>query len=146
MDSEGRKHVLGLWAGATENAQVCGALLDGLIERGLPTDRKYLFVLDGSKALKKAVTSRFGPQALIQRCRIHKERNIKSYLPKKYHPLLKLKLRAAWGMTDYHEARQALQRVHDWLATINIAAAASLKEGLEETLTINPAEFARRVA
>ena len=137
VDSEGRKHILGLWAGATENAHVCGALLDELIERGLPTEQKYLFVLDGSKALKKAVKLRFGSGALIQRCRIHKERNVRAYLPKRYHAVLALKLKAAWGMTNYLEARQALQQVHDWLATINIAAAASLEEGFDETLTIN---------
>lgn len=136
VDFEGRKHVLGLWPGATENAQVCGELLDNLIERGLSTQEKYLFVLDGSKALKKAVTSRFGKQALIQRCRIHKERNIKSHLPKQYHRLLSMKLKSAWGMTDYIQAKQELQKVHDWLATINIAAAHSLEEGMEETMTV----------
>ncbi len=137
VDFEGHKHVLGLWPGATENAEVCGALLDDLIERGLPTKEKYLFVLDGSKALKKAVRDRFGKQALIQRCRIHKEQNLKGYLPKQYHKLLSMKLKVAWNMSDYLEARQELQKVHDWLATINIAAAHSLEEGFEETLTIN---------
>lgn len=136
VDFEGRKHVLGSWPGATENAQVCGELLDNLIERGLSTREKYLFILDGSKALKKAVASRFGKGALIQRCRIHKERNIKSHLPKQYHRLLSMKLKSAWGMTDYTQAKQELQRVHDWLATINIAAAHSLEEGMEETLTV----------
>jgi len=145
VDSQGRKHVLCLWAGATENAQVCGALLDELIERGLPTNCRYLFVLDGSQALAKAVKTRFGRRALIQRCRLHKQRNIQRYLPKKDHGLLHLKLKAAWGLTDYAEARRQLEKVHDWLATINISAAASLEEGLEETLTVTrlklPAEL-----
>ncbi len=92
VDRQGRKHVLGLWAGATENAVVCGALLDDLIARGLSVDKPYLFILDGAKALKKAVVSRFGAKGLIQRCRVHKKRNIQKYLPKKYHGMLSLKL------------------------------------------------------
>lgn len=87
IDTGGARHVLGLWPGATENSGICGALLDQWIERGLAADRRYLFILDGSKALKKAVTDRFGTAALIQRCRLHKERNLRSYLPKKYHRL-----------------------------------------------------------
>jgi len=137
VDSEGHKHVLGLWPGATENADVCGRLLDDLIERGLPSDKHYLFVLDGSKALKKAVVKRFGDQTLIQRCRIHKERNIRSYLPKKYHKLLGMKLRAAWGMTRQEDALRELLKVRDWLAETSQAAAGSMEEGLEETLTVN---------
>jgi transposase-like protein len=137
VDSGGCKHVLGLWPGATENAEVCGALLDELIERGLSTSKRYLFVLDGAKALKKAVTERFGSEALIQRCRLHKERNIQKYLAKKYHKLLSMKLWAAWGMTNYEEAYKELQKVHDWLASVNQAAARSLDEGFEQTLTVN---------
>ena len=137
VDRQGRKHVLGLWSGATENAEVCGALLDDLIERGLAKDKPYLFVLDGAKALKKAVVRRFGSKALIQRCRVHKKRNLQKYLPKKYHGMLSLKLKMAWGMTEYDQALKELRKVHDWLASINQAAAASLEEGLEETLTIN---------
>jgi len=137
IDIGGGKHILGLWPAATENSEVCGQLLDELIERGLSTQQRYLFILDGSKALKKAVRARFGRQVLIQRCRLHKERNIRKYLPKKYHKLLAMKLRAAWGMTDYEEARKQLYKVHDWLACINRAAAKSLEEGFEETLTVN---------
>jgi transposase-like protein len=137
VDREGHKNVLGLWPGATENAEVCGALLDDLIERGLSRDKRYLFVLDGAKALHKAVVQRFGAQALIQRCRLHKRRNVEKYLPNKYHGMLALKLRVAWEMTDYDQAYQELQKVHDWLASINQAAAQSLEEGFEQTLTIN---------
>jgi len=137
VDRQGRKHVLGLWSGATENAEVCGALLDDLIARGLSTQKSYLFVLDGAKALKKAVTSRFGSKTLIQRCRVHKKRNVLKYLPKQYHGLLSMKLRMAWGMTEHDKAIKELRKVHDWLASINQAAAGSLEEGMEETLTIN---------
>lgn len=137
IDIGGRKHVLGLWPGATENSQVCGQLLAELIERGLSKQQRYLFILDGSKALVKAVKGHFGRQVLIQRCRLHKERNIQKYLPKKYHKLLAMKLQAAWGMTDYQEAKRELYKVHDWLASINQAAARSLDEGFDETLMIN---------
>lgn len=137
VDREGHKHVLGLWPGATENAEVCGALLDDLLARGLSKDKQYLFVLDGAKALHKAVVQRFGARTLIQRCRLHKRRNVEKYLPQKYHGMLALKLRVAWEMTDYEQARQELQKVQDWLASINQAAAQSLEEGFEETLTIN---------
>jgi putative transposase len=137
LDDEGRKHVLGLWSGATENAEVCGALLDDLIERGLSRDHPYLFVLDGAKALRKAVIQRFGSRALIQRCRVHKKRNLQKYLPKKYHGMLSMKLKVAWEMTDYTQARQELRKVQPWLASINQAAARSLEEGFEETLTVN---------
>jgi putative transposase len=119
VDRQGRKHVLGLWSGATENAEVCGALLDDLIARGLSVDKPYLFVLDGAKALKKAVTSCFGSKALIQRCRVHKKRNVQKYLPRKYHGMLSMKLEMAWGMTDYDQAYKELRKVHDWLASIN---------------------------
>lgn len=137
IDTQGRKYVLGLWPGATENSVICGALLDNLTERGLSIEKKYLFVIDGSKALRKALTDRFGTLALIQRCRIHKERNIRGYLPKKHHRLLARKLRAAFGMTDYDEALKELTKVHDWLASISEAAASSLDEGLEELLTVH---------
>ena len=137
VDREGRKHVLGLGSGATENSEVCGALLDDLTERGLSKDKPYLLILDGAKALRKAVTSRFGSKVLIQRCRVHKKRNVLKYLPKQYHRMLSLKLQVAWGMTAYDKAYRELRKVHDWLASINHAAAESLEEGFEETLTIN---------
>jgi transposase-like protein len=137
IDTQGNKHVLGIWPGATENSEICGALLDNLIERGLSASRKYLFVIDGSKALRKAITGRFGTSALIQRCRIHKERNIRGYLPKKHHRLLAMKLRAAYGMTDYDDALNELQKVHSWLMSISEAAANSLQEGFEELLTVH---------
>jgi transposase-like protein len=137
VDAAGNKHILGLWPGATENSVVCGSLLDDMIERGLSVGTQYLFVIDGAKALKKAITDRFGRSALIQRCRIHKERNIRSYLPKKHHRLLAMKLKAALAMTDYAEALRELRKVHEWLMSISDAAANSLEEGFEELLTVN---------
>ena len=137
VDTTGTKHILGIWPGATENSDVCGSLLDDMIERGLSVGTRYLFVIDGAKALKKAIKDRFGTGALIQRCRIHKERNIRSYLPKKHHRLLAMKLKTAFGMTDYAEALRELTRVHEWLMSISDAAVVSLKEGFEELLTVN---------
>jgi transposase-like protein len=137
IDMAGNKHILGLWPGATENSDVCGSLLDDMMQRGLSVGVQYLFVIDGSKALKKAITDRFGTSALIQRCRIHKQRNIRSYLPKKHHRLLAMKLKAAFSMTDHAEALKELRKVHDWLVSISDAAAGSLDEGFEELLTVN---------
>lgn len=124
VDRQGHKHVRGLGSGATENSEVCGALRDDLIERGLSKEKSSLFVLDGAKALKKAVASRLGSRALIQRCRVHKKRNLQKYLPKKYHGMLSLKLKMAWGMTEYDKGLKELRKGHDWLAEINQEAAA----------------------
>jgi transposase-like protein len=137
IDMAGNKHILGLWPGATENSDVCGSLLDDMIQRGLSAGMQYLFVIDGAKALKKAIKDRFGTVALIQRCRIHKERNIRSYLPKKHHRLLAMKLKTAFGMIDHAEALRELTKVRDWLMSISDAAASSLEEGFEELLTVN---------
>jgi putative transposase len=108
VDSKGVKHVLGLWSGATENSVVCGALLDELIERGRSPDKPYVFVLDGSKALKKAVQDRWGKRCLIQRCWLHKRRNIESSLQKQYHNVLRLKLKVAFGCSEYATAQTEL--------------------------------------
>jgi transposase-like protein len=137
IDAQGRKHVLGLWPGASENAQICGALLDDLLERGLMVNGRMLFVLDGSKALRKAVDQRFGQQAVVQRCQVHKRRNILDHLPANYHRVVELKLCGAWGMTDYAKAKAALKGVLNYLEQLNPAAARSLEEAFEETLTLH---------
>jgi transposase-like protein len=137
VDITGRKHVLGLWSGATENSAVCGGLLDSLFERGLNPEQKYLFVIDGSKALKKGIVERFGGRAIIQRCIVHKERNVLNHISKKYHAIVRLKLRAAWSMKSYDDAKDALGKVVSYLREINTSAAASLEEAFEETLTLH---------
>ncbi len=126
-----------LWQGATENARVCQDLLDDLVERGLRTDQKLLFVLDGAKALSKAVKATFGKQVEIQRCQVHKERNVLSYLPKSYHTVARRRLRNAWGLMGYEEAKKALKSAVDYLREISESAASSLEEGFEETLTLH---------
>lgn len=135
--ADGTKHVLGLWQGVTENAQLCRALLRDLVDRGLATDRRYLFVLDGSKALLKGVRSIFGDNAVVQRCQFHKEQNVLSYLPKGYHAVVRQRMKAAWGMNDYDKAKKALEQTIDYLEDLSHSAATSLREGLEETLTLH---------
>jgi len=135
--ADGRKHVLGLWQGATETAEVAKGLLQDLVNRGLDTSRRLLFVLDGSKALSKAVRAHFGADALIQRCQIHKERNVLDHLPEKHHRFVRARLRAAWSMRAYGEAKEALKKLAADLDEINPSAAHSLSEGLEETITIH---------
>ena len=137
FSADGTKHVLGLWHGATENADLCKALLRDLVNRGLPTDRNYLFVLDGSKALHKGVYSTFGEKAVLQRCQFHKEQNVLSYLPREYHATVRQRLRASWGMNDYDRAKKALERTIEYLEDLSHSAAVSLREGLEETLTLH---------
>ena len=137
VDATGRKHPLGFWPGATENAEVCKRLLQDLVRRGLKPERKYLFVLDGSKALAKAVQSVFGKRAELQRCHRHKERNVLGCLPPSYQATVRGRLRAAWGLKGYREAKAALHQVVEYLEEISVSAARSLEEGLEETLTLH---------
>lgn len=137
IDARGTKHVLGLWSGATENAQVCKDLLADLVHRGLASDRRYLFVLDGSKALHQAVQATFGKRAEVQRCHRHKERNVLGYLPPSYHGTVRQRLRAAWGLNGYREAKAALKKLVEYLEELSVSAARSLEEGLEETLTLH---------
>ena len=135
--TDGSKHMLGLWQGATENATLCKALLTDLRDRGLTTDRHTLFVLDGSKALHKGVVEVYGQHAIIQRCQQHKRENVLSYLPKSCQGIVKQKLTVAWGLTSYSEAKKSLLKTIEYLESISHSAANSLREGLEETLTLH---------
>ena len=132
----GVKRVLGIRQGATENAAVCTALLADLQERGLDTSQPTLLVLDGSKALHAAVKRVWGRNALIQRCQVHKKRNVREHLPEKHHDELSRQLHAAYNETDFDEALKRLQTTARWLDRLNPDAAASLREGMEETLTV----------
>lgn len=133
---KGKKLILGLKRGNTENAEVCKDLLQELIERGLKSDRPLLFVLDGSKALQKAVRKVFGQGAPIQRCIRHKERNVLSYLSQKDHPEFRRRWKLIHGMTHYSAAKEELERLAEWLLRRNLEAAASLREAEGETLTV----------
>ena len=137
VDEKGDKHVLGLWHGATENSTVVRALLADLRERGLDTESALLVVLDGAKALHKAVKEVFGERALIQRCRVHKLRNVLEHLPKEKQQQAAWRLRGAWAKASPQEALKALRALVKWLDPISPSAARSLEEGLEETLTLH---------
>jgi transposase-like protein len=132
----GQKRLLGLRQGATENALVVTSLLEELRERGVRTDVPTLFVLDGAKALSAAVVRVWGKFAVIQRCQIHKRRNVEAHLPERHHEELRTRLNAAYHEKSVTQARALLTATVKWLRRISPAAAASLEEGLEETLTI----------
>lgn len=141
VDGTGRKHVLGLWQGATENAAICRALLEELLRRGLSPEPRYLFVLDGSKALRKAVRQLFGEDVPIQRCLRHKRENVRQHLPKAHQASVDARLCAAYRLRSYAEAKRALDSLARWLERLNPSAAASLREGLEESLTLHRLEI-----
>jgi putative transposase len=133
----GEKHVLGVWQGATENTAVVKGLLEDLVDRGLNRQRRYLVVIDGSKALRAGVERVFGDQVEVQRCQIHKRRNVREYLPENCQIDYDRRMRNAYAMSSYTEAKEALQKIFRQLERINPSAARSLEEGLEETLTVH---------
>jgi transposase-like protein len=132
----GEKRLLGLRQGATENAAVCSALLEDLRDRGVATDVPTLFVLDGAKALRAAVQRVWGKFGVVQRCQVHKKRNVEAHLPEKHHDELRRQLNAAYHETNPQEALKLLRTTVQWLRRISPDAATSLEEGLEETLTV----------
>jgi transposase-like protein len=134
--ADGEKHALGLWEGSTENAAVCQSLLSNLQSRGLRTDRSLLVILDGSKALRKAVRDTFGDVALVQRCQIHKLRNVLDHLPERQRPWVKAILQRAYRSTEVATATRLLHDLARRLEVAHPSAAASVREGLEETLTV----------
>jgi len=136
ITEDGTKRLLGVRQGATENAAVCTALLEELCSRGLDTSSPTLLVLDGAKALHAAVKRVWGQNALIQRCQVHKKRNVQEHLPQKHWEELSRHLHAAYHETDYDQALKGLKNTARWLDRLNPDAAASLREGMEETLTV----------
>ena len=136
ITTEGVKVPLGLWEGDTENATVVKALLSDLVDRGLDPAQGMLFIIDGSKALRKAIRSVFGDRVPVQRCIWHKERNVLDHLPESDRPAVRARLRRAWRETDYHRALEQLKRLATELERTHPGAAGSLREGMEETLTV----------
>jgi len=136
VTADGTKVPLGVVEGSTENASVVRHLITGLRDRGLDASEGILFVLDGGKALKTAVTNVFGDHAVIARCRVHKERNVMDHLPEAERPWVRRKLRAAWANPNADEAEAALRALASQLEKVNPDAAASLREGLAETVTV----------
>lgn len=136
ITASGEKRLLGLRQGATENATVVTSLLEELRERGVKTDMPTLFVLDGAKALRAAVVRVWGKFGVVQRCQTHKRRNVAAHLPEKHHDELSRQLSVAWQETDHRQALKLLRTTVEWLRRLSPDAAASLEEGLEETLTV----------
>jgi transposase-like protein len=141
IDEKGNKHVLGLAEGATENASACTRLLTNLVARGLNTTRSIVVVIDGSKALAKAVRSVFGSRALIQRCQVHKKRNVLESLPEQMKSSVGAMMTTAYQCRDPKKAIGMLQKIARQLEHHHPGAAESLREGLEETVTITAAQL-----
>ena len=150
IDADGKKHVLGIHEGATENVAACGALLDDLVKRGISTQRSLLFVVDGAKALTSAISTRWDKRAFVQRCQVHKGRNVKDHLPDEMQASVVATMRQAYAMRDYKKAKVQLETLARRLDDEHPSAAASVREGLVETLTVIklglPAAFARTFA
>src|SRR3954451_15790881 len=134
---DGQKTILGIRQGATENTTVVGELLGDLVNRGLDFTEPRLYVLDGGKALAAAVKKYAGESAAIQRCQVHKRRNVLDHLTDEQKPTVAKKLNAAYALEDYAAARQALNQLQRELMDLNPSAARSLGEGMEETLTVH---------
>ena len=137
IENTGEKHVLGLWQGATENTTVVKELLEDLVARGLSTERRYLFVIDGAKSLRAGIERVFGERAEVQRCQIHKRRNVSEHLPKNAQGDYDRRIRNAYAMSEYTAAKAELGTIFRQLERINPSAARSLEEGMEETLTVH---------
>jgi transposase-like protein len=137
LDIQGQKRVLGFWEGATENAEVAETLLADLEARGLKLSAKVLFIIDGGKGVAKALKDRYGRKLLVQRCTIHKDRNLQAHLPKKYRKEAHRRFRLALEQNDYKEAEKLLRELEQWLRTINESAADSLLEAFNDLLTLH---------
>lgn len=137
IDRDGTKVPVGLWQGSTENAALCTALLQDLLGRGLRVEGRILCVIDGGKGLRKAITDVLGEAAVVQRCQLHKRRNVKDHLPKSRHAHVDAAMRQAYKSSSADGARKQLRALAAGLDSEGQdGAAASLREGLEETLTV----------
>ena len=136
VDTEGKKHILGMESGATENSAAVKRLLTHLREHGLPTDRRYLFVIDGAKALRAAIEEVFGENQPVQRCRNHKVRNVLGELPQEQHGQALNLMRAAWKVKTAEEGEKRLEQLARFLERDYESAARSLREGMKEMFTL----------
>jgi putative transposase len=147
IDRDGRKHALGFWQGATENHEICEELFADMETRGLSLSKKILFITDGGKGVIKALKEKFGAKLLHQRCIIHKDRNIQKHLAKKYRKEAHRRFTRALEQNLYEDAKRMLLDFEKWLRAKNESAADSLKEALEEILTVHrlsvPLELAK---
>jgi transposase-like protein len=136
VDVEDRKHILGIAAGATEKAAAVKALLTRLRDQGLPTDRKYLFIIDGAKALRAAIEEVFGSEQPVQRCRNHKLENVMQELPKEQQGQTRNLMRAAWKVKTAEEGEKRMEQIARLLEHDHESAARSLREGMKEMFTL----------
>ena len=136
ITTEGVKIPLGLWEGSTENATLARALLADLVDRGLDPEQAILFVIDGGKAIRRAIRDVFGEHALVHRCHRHKERNVCDLLPERDRDRIRVRIRGAWSLENPDLAKQRLELLASELQRTWPDAAASLREGLDETLTL----------
>jgi putative transposase len=136
ISTEGVKIPLGLWEGSTENSTLVSMLLADLVDRGLDPEQAILFVIDGGRALRKAIRDVFGEHALVHRCHRHKERNVCDLLPERDRPQMLVRIRGAWALSDHHLARERLELLASELHRTWPDAAASLREGMDDTLTL----------
>jgi transposase-like protein len=136
ISTEGVKIPLGLWEGSTENATLARTLLADLVDRGLDPEQAILFVIDGAKAIRRAIKDVFGERALVHRCHRHKERNVCDLLPERDRPAVLAKIRGAWALKDPDLAEQRFELLASELDRTWPDAAASMREGMAETLTL----------
>jgi transposase-like protein len=136
IDATGRKQVLGVVEGGSESEEVAKSLFRDLIERGLPVERARLFVIDGGKGVRKAIRTVFGDWALVQRCRVHKQRNVLEHLPERQRTWVRAALHRAWSAPTVARGRELLRNLEAQLRMEHPGAASSIEEGLEETLTL----------
>jgi len=136
VTTDGVKVPLGLWEGSTENATLARTLLADPVDRGLDPGQAILFVLDGGKALRRAIKDVFGEYALVHRCHRHKERNVLDLLPERDRPRVLARIRGAWALKNAKEAEQQLETLAGELERSWPDAASSLREGMGETLTL----------
>jgi transposase-like protein len=136
ISQDGQKHVLGIREGSTENATVARALLRDLLNRGLPDDHPVLFVIDGGQGIRKAIKESFGEMAAVQRCQFHKIRNVAGHLPEELRDRITGAMKEAYHLTNAKLAKRRLNQLARSLEQKHPSAAESLREGLDETLTV----------
>jgi transposase-like protein len=136
IDSTGKKHPLAIREGSTENASLCRSLLADVVERGIPADRTIVVVVDGGTGLRSAVKQVFGEYAVVQRCQVHKKRNVVDHLPEHARPHVRAAMSQAYALSEFDKAKSLLERLARSLEEQHPSAASSLREGLDETLTV----------
>jgi len=137
IDKDGNKAALGAWEGSTENSRVCTDLLHNLIERGFDLSELKLAIIDGGKAIRKALNDVFEKECLIQRCQNHKKKNVTDYLPEHMRLTIRNAMSEAYNADSYETAKRLLLNIKSNLGKKYPQAARSLEEGLEETLTLH---------